>query len=141
MLISMKRIAAFGVLGTIMGCGYSGSDIGPHLNLVKGRVAFTDNRKSIDSVNSAILEFHPKDGDSADQKVWGSLMEGGFFVVTEEAGEKTLGAPEGDYVVTITPPANQKQSIPAKYSDPKTSDLTAHVEPGADVYLDFQLKP
>lgn len=133
------RFTAFGFFLSIAGCSGSVQEF-PKLNIVNGSVVLSDPRVNVDTVDHSIVQFHPASGGSRGQKIWGPLHEGAYSLVTEEDGGKIPGAPEGDYMITIVPPRPDCTGIPAKYRDPKTTDLKAHVEEGFNE-LAFELKP
>ena len=140
----MKRelffLTSWVLLASFAGCGRPVIEPGSRLNIVTGNIEFADKKKKIDDTDHATIQFHLKDGGSKDKKILGTLIDGAYSLSTEEAGEKILGAPEGDYIVTITPSKSHPQAIPAKYRDPTTSDLTAHVEEGINTDIDFEIK-
>jgi hypothetical protein len=136
----VSNFASLGLLAIIAGCGAPVVEV-ERLNVVTGNITFADNKTKIDLADQSVVEFHPIEGEFKGRKIWGSLIEGSYSISTEEEGQKTTGAPEGDYVVTITPSKTHRLSIPVKYRDPKTSDLTAQVAEGVNTDVDFELKP
>jgi hypothetical protein len=82
----------------------------------------------------AFVHFHPVEGNSSPGWIVGQVdAEGNFALSTYVAGD---GAPEGDYVVTITwksrgGPLNEfsgPDRLQGRYGDPKTSNLHFRVE-------------
>lgn len=82
--------------------------------------------------------FHPKAGP----KSYGEIVHGGEYQIQTAT---KLGAPPGDYTVTVVAteemdPAKAgkerdylpKMLTPARYGDPAKSDLRATVQPGAN---------
>jgi hypothetical protein len=137
-MMSIKQLAGVCILVAITGC--SGPPPGVTLNTVRGDVELPEGKTHIDAADHALIQFHPKDGEGKSRTITGTLIEGQYTLMTEENGEKILGAPEGDYVVTITSPKSAPHVIPSKYSDPKTTDLTAHVDEGNNEVPTFVLK-
>ena len=124
------------------------------LNVVSGKIVFADKRVDPNLADNSIVQYHPKNGESNGQKIWGGVSEGSYTIFTEENGERVLGAPEGDYVVTINPVAPDvtdpkkgpatapgEKAIPKIYRDPKTTDLTAHVAEGINEAVVLELRP
>lgn len=130
------------VLAGTAGCG-SADDENPNaprvLNVTKGTI--TMNGKDI--VHGAIVTFHPKAGGATGQLISGIYQndEGCFFLSTDEGRKKVLGAPEGEYMVTIQPPARYPTAIPAKYANPATSGLTAVIKSGMNQIPEMKLTP
>lgn len=128
----------------IVGCGTSEADESGWsgaLNQVEGG-SITINGRQID--NGAIVTFHPKAGGAEGQKIFGTYSSGerDFSLVTEKGSNKALGAPAGEYVVTIQPPVpNAPSWIPAKYGNPATSGLTAEVKKGSNHIPEIKLVP
>ncbi|MFO0917979.1 MAG: hypothetical protein U0872_06640 [Planctomycetaceae bacterium] len=139
MKIKFDYAVTAAILTSLAGCG-GGGEAAPRLNIVSGHVAFSDAKKSIDAADHSVVVFHPANDVSGEETISGPLIEGAFSIWTEKDGEKILGAPEGDYTVTISPPKSSPKAIPAKYRDPKTTDLTAHVDKGINNLPVMELK-
>jgi len=117
----------------LIGCG--GSETNPS-GSVSGTVLFNDA-----PVEAGVVNFEaPGTGEAAQ--------------ATITDGEFTLSTPlaVGTYNVTITPPPEpppvpgetpppvEAKDIPARYRDPKTSDLTAEVKEGTNQFT-FKMVP
>lgn len=136
---------------TCAGCG-SNSRLGyiehdEELVMVEGRVLFEGKPTS-----NATIVFHRT--DSGDQKniadrppnPRGECNENGEFQLYTYAHDD--GAPVGDYRVTISwrdPQGTGREDnfpelLPAKYLDPKTSGLSAHITEEGGFIPQFELK-
>jgi hypothetical protein len=91
----------------------------------------------------ALLVFHPA-GESSLRPLGAAEEDGSFTLSTYDDGD---GAPVGEYIVTVEwrrlatidddkPPPNL---LPAKYTNPKTSGLTARITEGDNVLPPIQL--
>jgi hypothetical protein len=68
--------------------------------------------------------------------------EGGCYsFYTLQGKEKKWGVPEGEYSVLVKPVPGSKTRVPAKYADPKTSQLTAEIHAGINALPPFELTP
>jgi hypothetical protein len=103
----------------------------------------------------ALVVFHPvKQEDPNFPRPSGEVQEdGSFSLTTYEAND---GAPEGEYIVSITwedpktrvephkaarsgPKARDKPRLPTRYAKPKGSGLSAKVEKGGKNQPEFKL--
>lgn len=127
----------------MVGCGEARKrpEIGPMLNTVGGDITLSSRDANLHDYDGAIVQLHPKGGAAADKKISGSVMEGNFVIQTEEAGNKIMGAPDGEYAITISPSNGGAQPVPAKYTDPATSGLTTVVKKGPNEMLKLTLNP
>jgi hypothetical protein len=122
------------VLIVLLGCSNSHGTAG-----VSGTVLYKSQ-----PVEGATVIFHPQGDASGAKPAQGKSDRGGRFDVATYFGpdEQPAGALPGDYKVTVTkideptgafdphkdpPPKNH---LPAKYSTPQTSSLTATIKPG-----------
>ncbi len=120
-----------------MGCGSGESRTPTHT--VRGKL--TDGSKP---VAHAQIVFHPVGGSAETPKPRGRTDEKGEFTLTTYDGHD--GAPAGQYKVSVelwkttsaeAGPANQ---LPAKFSDPEKSGLTASVNVGPNDLQPFVVK-
>ena len=88
---------------------------------IKGRVTYNGQ-----PLEGAILQFGYVGEGSSAQAI--TVDDGEFQVRTGSH----LGAKVGEYTVSVSPA--QQGSIPAKYSNPKTSGLTLEVKAGKNTY-------
>jgi len=100
--------------------------------------------KSGSPINYATVIFHPVDAaDTTTAKPRGVTTPDGTFLLTTYDGND--GAPAGAYQVTIQqwltekPEEGPKNQLKAKYSDPKTSQLTATISVGDNSPLTFSV--
>lgn len=125
-LVLAGFVACAGV--TIAGCGGAK---GPELHPVSGKVLLKG--KAAEHATVVLHPLHPAAADAP--KPRGKVgADGTFTLTTNTEGD---GAPAGEYQVTVEqwlagarsddPPANR---LPAKYSRPETSGLTATVGAG-----------
>ncbi len=110
-------------------CGPSRKSVYP----VKGRVTDADGKPAV----GAIVVFNRVSSDANDKEQVNSSgttdSSGEYTLTTYEAGD---GAPEGEYVVTVTWPGEKKTPGPGpapdrlhdQYSNPKTSQIHRKVE-------------
>jgi len=136
-------IAALGVLlGLLAGCGDSGSKLVP----VTGTVRLDGTL-----VEHAALTFSPDETTKTQGGVGVTGADGKYTVTGPQGGS---GLAPGTYKVVIsrmlrkhgTPPppdvppieSDARETLPAVYSSPEKSTLTATVEPGKPI--DFDLK-
>jgi hypothetical protein len=96
-------------------------------------------------INYATIVFHPVDAsDTAVAKPRGVTNPDGTFQLTTYDGND--GAPAGSYQVTIQqwltekPEEGPKNRLKEKYSDPKTSQLTATISEGNNEALTFSVE-
>src|SRR5262245_27589254 len=108
---------------------------------VSGTVLYKDQ-----PVEGATVIFHPKGEGPTAKPAQGKTDSGGHFTLTTyfSPTEQPAGALPGEYAVTVTkidepqgaydphkdPPL--KNHLPAKYSPPQQSPLTATIKPGAN---------
>ncbi len=112
-----------GTLGTLAGCG-------PHPYPVSGLVVYSDGQPATDLAGSDVI-FTSEASSSS-----GAIDEQGHYTLTTH--REGDGALPGTYKVVIVPPqpvgaddpkARQiRRAVPAKYTKPTTTDLTAAVE-------------
>jgi len=97
---------------------------------VQGNVTFEGK-----PLDGATVTFHPeaKDGKKATGK---TDAEGKYTLKTDGAG----GAAPGKYRVTISLKRGDKELLPPKYTDTRTSPLVVEVNKGEQVY-DIKLAP
>ncbi|HBJ35844.1 MAG TPA: hypothetical protein DDZ51_14070 [Planctomycetaceae bacterium] len=95
-------------------------------------------------INYATIVFHPVNAsDTATEKPRGITNPDGTFQLTTYDGND--GAPAGSYQVTIQqwltekPEEGPKNRLKEKYSDPKTSPLTATISEGSNDALTFSV--
>ncbi len=130
-------------LFTCLGCGGDSGSVNEDadtLNYVRGSIVTVDGKEI---PQGAIVTFHPKSGPVAGQQIIGEYAaDENYYTVTTTTGtEKKAGAPVGEYTVTIQPPRNKPGTIPAKYGNPATSDITVEVKTGTNIYPDLKLAP
>jgi hypothetical protein len=125
------------VAGCLSGCFGPSEPPAPHLNYVNGHIVFSDGKIAVDRADRAVIEFHSADG-SETRKICGTIIDGTYQIFTDPEGENLIGAPEGEYVVTITPSKDGGQPIPRKYTNKETSGLDAVVVAGINNF-DFEL--
>jgi hypothetical protein len=122
-----RRLAPWAALGLAL-AGCSRSDRIP-VYPVHGKV-----RVGGEPAAEAFVEFHPAEGNPAPAWIVGQVDgEGNFALSTYVSGD---GAPEGEYIVTITwkkrgGPLNEfsgPDRLKGRYADPKTSKLRFRVE-------------
>lgn len=132
---------------SLSGCGGGGS--GVKTGTVQGKVQL----KGMALTKGTVFFFSAKGGDAAS----GSIQADGSYTLRYEKG---LSVPIGDYTVSVMlddvggpimdpMKLNEKiekeglpkpsESIPVKYTDPKTSGLISVVKEGANT-ADFELK-
>lgn len=121
----------------LIGCG---SSEGPKLSPVRGKVFYGDK-----PAEGAVVVFQPKSKDTQNTTApTGTVQaDGSFTLRTYPHGE---GAPPGEYTVLVTwypPDARQKENaknkLPARYSDPAQTPLTATVKDGATELEPFRI--
>jgi hypothetical protein len=129
-----------GVLAALVsGCG----DKGPRLYPVKGMVRL--NGEPAKDVNIMFTPVTLPEGDATPLSPAAVTdEEGRFQLMSFKPGD---GAPAGDYKVTIIYPMNRYNKhlsgidrLKGKFADPKTSGLTAKVEPTSNDLPPFDLK-
>ena len=129
-------------LSTCVGCGGASSvnEDADTLNIVRGSAVMVDGKEIPEGV---IVTFHPKAEPVPGQQIVGQYTaDENFYTVTTITGtEKKSGAPVGTYTVTFQAPKNKPGSIPAKYSNPATSDVTVEVKAGTNVFPELKLAP
>jgi hypothetical protein len=108
---------------------------------VSGTVLYKDQ-----PVDGATVIFHPKGEGPSAKPAQGKTDSGGHFTLTTyfSPAEQPAGALPGEYAVTVTkidepqgaydphkdPPL--KNHVPAKYSTPQQSPLSASIKPGTN---------
>jgi len=134
------RLVAAGALVLLMaGCGHKG----PKLYPVKGSVFI--NGEPAKDVNIMFTPVAPpEDGGTPLSPAAATEEDGSFRLMSFEPDD---GAPAGEYQVTISFPMsrfnknlNGIDRLKGKYSNPKTSGLTATVEPKSNTLPAFNLK-
>ncbi|QDV50685.1 carboxypeptidase regulatory-like domain-containing protein [Gimesia fumaroli] len=129
----------------ITACAQGPTDT-PPLARVKGKVTLDGQ-----PLTSGSVQFTPdKNRGTTGRMALGNINEDGTFeLMTIRAGD---GAQVGYHLVAIesyestafdpNQPVNQapKSLIPKRYTDPKTSELTAEVKSGEDNFFTFDLK-
>jgi hypothetical protein len=139
MQVQLQRLAFFGsVVAALAGCGSAPAappepDAFP---FVQCKVVMGGK-----DVAGAIVTFH---GEGAqDQKIVSAYDSDNdcYRFTTSVDGEKKAGVPEGEYKVTVKPGRGTKAKIPGKYTDPKSSGLTAKVAKGTNFLPPFELTP
>lgn len=100
--------------------------------------------KNGNPINYATVVFHPVNAiDESSGKPRGVTDPDGTFTLTTYDGND--GAPAGDYQVTIQqwltekPEEGPKNQLKEKFSDPKTSQLTATISEGSNNALTFSV--
>ncbi len=93
--------------------------------------------------DAMVVLHHVEDWGERSRVPMGLTDEEGRFVL--ETYDVKDGAPAGDYQVEITWPAWRRKTIGpdklgGKFSDPKTSGLTAHIEKGPNLLPTFNLR-
>jgi hypothetical protein len=138
----MRRLLLGGLLLTplALGCGQPG----PVCHRTRGQVLFRD-----EPVAEAQVVFHPQHPIATDQKpVAFTDAQGRFELTTLQRND---GAPEGDYLITVElrdvrivadePVRDGPNLLPAKYADPKTTDLRYTVQRGENEIPPLILAP
>ncbi len=117
----------------LVGCG----EAKPYLP-ASGTVKFDDGTVPQGDLSS--ITFQPKSTGPATKGAQGSIEPDGSFVLhTERPGD---GAKPGEYSVTIHAMVGYpkgKSVVPAKYSDPRKTPLTAEVKAGDENHFEFIL--
>ena len=146
MQISFKRKLFLPLLCLLItGCTQGPTDT-PPLARVKGKVLLEGK-----PLTSGSVQFTPdKNRGTTGRMALGNINDDGTFeLMTIRSGD---GAQVGYHLVAIesyesasfdpNQPVNQvpKSLIPKRYTDPKTSELTAEVKSGEENYLLFDLK-
>jgi len=100
--------------------------------------------KNGNPINYATVVFHPLNAsDESSGNPRGVTNPDGTFTLTTYDGND--GAPAGDYQVTIQqwltekPEEGPKNQLKPKYSDPKTSQLTAKISEGNNAPITFSV--
>lgn len=127
------------ILAVSGGCGGGDKQEENVLNTVRGAIKF----KGKDIPTASIVSFHPKDGSSTGQVISGtySSEDSYFSVETVKDGETFVGAPVGEYIVTVESPKRNPGAIPAKYAKPATSGLTVEIKQGMNNLKEITLQP
>ncbi|HVA51310.1 MAG TPA: carboxypeptidase regulatory-like domain-containing protein [Pirellulales bacterium] len=138
MQTSVWRTFACAVVSiALLGCGGKSAGTYP----VKGVVTFKGQ-----PLADAVVSFYPAQGrpaagmTNAQGEFWLSTFQSkdGALPGSYNVGitEPTDIPPEGDYSI----PEPKPPRFPAKYTDPKQSELTAEVKPGSENNFTFDLK-
>jgi hypothetical protein len=143
----MRWSAFFLLVLVIVGCGPKAKiPDGPlteMLNGVHGDITFENKKIHQQGADGCTITFHPESGGSSDQVISGLVDEGSYSIKTVEGSTTKIGAPEGNYLVTIVKPSGPARKfagpINSKYADPKTTDLKATVSEGQNE-INFELK-
>ena len=134
----VRFVVLAAVAMTPLACGQSG----PEMASVSGKVTY--NGKPVTKGTITFVTASP-----GGRNATGAIQpDGSYKLQTENPGD---GAQLGDYNVTVyahdeevlqytpTTPVKPKPLTPAKYENPKTTDLKATVKKGSNP-LDFELK-
>jgi hypothetical protein len=125
------------VVGLVVGCGSSSSTEGRKaVHPVKGQV-FVGGKAAA----GAFVLFVParEAANTPDPRPRATVQEDGTFVLSTYGD----GAPEGDYLVTVTRPVNGRDDedrLRGRYADRGRSGLKAAVRPGPNEIPAFMLK-
>lgn len=149
-LYKSARIHTFrwGVLAIVSAAvGCSGSSSGPVTHPVSGVVTLAGQ-----PIADALVHFIPANGDATLAGAQARTDSDGRFEMylpLEMGRSSQRGLPAGDYLVTVTkmelgagvasldrPPKN---ALPAEYSSPQTTKLSAKVNPDGDNHFEFKL--
>ncbi|MCX7665147.1 MAG: carboxypeptidase-like regulatory domain-containing protein [Gemmataceae bacterium] len=121
--------------------GCQKSEVRPKLYPVTGKVTYNSS-----PVENATVVFHPIGDQGANPaKPRGKTdAQGNYKLTTYNADD---GAPAGDYRVTVElwlagrPDEGPSNRLPARYADPKSSDLKVTVNPSVKELPTLELKP
>jgi hypothetical protein len=134
----LRRLTALGLVGVAVASTSCSQDKRVPVFPVTGQVSFAGK-----PTPRALLVFHPVIESSL--RPLGTVDEDGTFTLTTyEQGD---GAPAGDYTVTvewrrlatINDDQRPPNKLPARYSNPKSSGITARVSEGDNVLPPMQL--
>jgi hypothetical protein len=64
-----------------------------------------------------------------------------YRFITNADGKMMPGVPKGRYKATVKPGRGTRMRIPARYADPKSSNLTIHVAEGINFLPPLELSP
>jgi hypothetical protein len=134
-----RLLAAGALLALVSGCGKKG----PVLYPVRGSVRI--NGEPAKDVNVMFTPVTPIEGLTAPLSPAAVTDENGNFqLMSFKPGD---GAPAGDYQVTVIYPMSRfskhqsgTDRLQGKFANPKTSGLTAKVEPKSNALPPFDLK-
>ena len=133
-------LAAGALVALASGCS---ANKGPRLYAVKGSVRI--NGEPAKDVNVVFTPVAPPEGlDAPLSPAAVTGKDGSFRLMSFKPGD---GAPAGDYLVTVIYPMNRFSKhlsgidrLRGKFANPKTSGLTAKVEPKSNDLPCFDLK-
>jgi hypothetical protein len=135
-----RFLAAGALAALVFGCS---ADKGPRLYPVRGVVRI--NGEPAKDVNVMFTPVNPPAGGDVPLSPAAVTQEDGSFrLMSFQPGD---GAPAGDYLVTVIYPMNRFNKhlsgidrLRDKFANPKTSGLTARVEPTSNDLPPFDLK-
>ena len=135
------RLLAAGAL-VALACGCGGQK-GPRLYAVTGSLRI--NGEPAKDVNVMFTPVAPLEGVTAPLSPTAVTgKDGTFRLMSFKPGD---GAPAGDYLITIVYPMNRFNKhlagidrLKGKFANPKTSKLTAKVEPKSNELAPFEVK-
>ena len=142
--LSQKHNAAV-VLAALMvatGLGCSKSESRVPVHPVQGAIQYRGQPAA-----GAFVSLVPKNATDGVPNPRATVAKDGSFTVSTYDGND--GAPEGEYVVTVQwyKPVRQGNDLvggpnvlPAKYSSPKTSDVTIHIAAGENRLKPIQIR-
>jgi hypothetical protein len=137
---SRRWLALLFVLALLVSCPACSSGRKP-VQPVRGRVLVNGKPAA-----KAQVLFHSAQGGEEEPKPSGQTDEQGYFTLTSY--NRSDGAPEGDYAVTVTwfrvaRSGNQElvpyNVLPRRYADRQTSQLRAAINQGSNELPPFQL--
>lgn len=124
--LSIVAVLCAGFLGTVAGCG-GGSDA-PELGQVTGTVTLDDK-----PLEGATVTFMPENSRASS----GTTDASGKYVLTYIRDQ--TGAAIGKHKVIVTKMVDERNVLPAIYSDEEKTPLSKDVEAGENLY-DIPLK-